>query len=224
VAQNEGKQQLMAAAESKRRAADVAYDQIESMIATLQLQPGSAVVEADLVEMTGLGRTPLREALLRMVAAGLIRQEPRRGLRVSMIQLADHMDLIQTRRALEQLIAASAARRATPAQRSQIVDCAAQMIQAAEGGNLDNYMHADQMLDHVCHQACRNASAVNAVAPLIIQCRRFWYAYQHEGDIAEGARRHMLMAEGIATGNESAAIKDSLMDYLEMFTRKVIDA
>jgi len=216
----------MAAAESKRRAADVAYDQIESMIATLQLQPGSAVVEADLVEMTGLGRTPLREALLRMVAAGLIRQEPRRGLRVSMIQLADHMDLIQTRRALEQLIAASAARRATAAQRSQIVDCAAQMIRAAEGGNLDDYMHADQMLDHVCHQACRNASAVNAVAPLIIQCRRFWYAYQHEGDIAEGARRHMLMAEGIATGNESAAIQgaDSLMDYLEMFTRKVIDA
>ncbi|MRT32350.1 GntR family transcriptional regulator, partial [Xylella fastidiosa subsp. multiplex] len=34
----------MAGAEPKRRAADVAYDQIESMIATLQLQPGSAVV------------------------------------------------------------------------------------------------------------------------------------------------------------------------------------
>lgn len=45
----------MAGAEPKRRAADVAYDQIESMIATLQLQPGSAVVEADLVEKTGLG-------------------------------------------------------------------------------------------------------------------------------------------------------------------------
>ncbi|MBR8651994.1 GntR family transcriptional regulator [Achromobacter sp. Marseille-Q0513] len=217
----------MAVAEPKRRAADIAYDRIESMIATLQLQPGSAVVEADLVEMTGLGRTPLREALLRMVAAGLIRQEPRRGLRVSMIQLADHMDLIQTRRALEQLIAAHAARRATPAQRSQIVDCAAQMIRAAEqGGNLDDYMRADQLLDHVCHAACRNASAVNAVSPLIIQCRRFWYAYQHEGDIAEGARRHMLMAEGIATGDESAAIRgaDALMDYLETFTRKVIGA
>lgn len=216
----------MAGAEPKRRAADVAYDQIESMIATLQLQPGSAVVEADLIEKTGLGRTPLREALLRMVAAGLIRQEPRRGLRVSMIQLADHMDLIQTRRALEQLIAASAARRATPAQRAHIVECATQMVRAAEGGNLDDYMQADQLLDHVCHSACRNVSAVNAVEPLIIQCRRFWYAYQHEGDIAEGARRHMAMAAGIATGDEAAAIQgaDSLMDYLEMFTRKVIDA
>ena len=51
-------------------------------------------------------------------------------------------------------------------------------------------------------------------------------AYQHEGDIAEGARRHMAMAAGIATGDEAAAIQgaDSLMDYLEMFTRKVIDA
>ena len=143
-----------------------------------------------------------------------------------MIQLADHMDLIQTRRALEQLIAASAARRATPAQRAQIVECAAQMVSAAEGGNLDDYMQADQLLDHVCHSACRNVSAVNAVEPLIIQCRRFWYAYQHEGDIAEGARRHMAMAAGIATGDEAAAIQgaDSLMDYLEMFTRKVIDA
>jgi DNA-binding GntR family transcriptional regulator len=216
----------MTASQPKRRAADVAYDIIESMIATLQLQPGSPVVEADLVQKTGLGRTPLREALLRMVAAGLILQEPRRGLRVSMVELADHLDLIQTRRALEQLISASAARRAAPAQRQQIVSCAANMLRAAEGGDLDEYMQADQMLDHVCHDACRNTSAVMAVTPLIVQCRRFWYAYQHEGDIAEGARHHMAMAEGIATGDERAAMQgaNSLMNYLEGFTRKVIDA
>lgn len=216
----------MTAALPKRRAADIAYDAIESMLATLELQPGSAVVEADLVQRTGLGRTPLREALLRMVAAGLIRQEPRRGLRVSDVQLADHLDLIQTRRALEQLIAAAAARRATPPQREQILACATSMIHAAEGGNLDDYMQADQRLDHACHDACRNASAVNAVEPLIIQCRRFWYAYQHEGDIVEGARRHMAMAAGIAAGDTEAAMAgaDLLMDYLEAFTRKVIDA
>ena len=43
----------------KRRAADVAYDAIEAMISTLQLQPGSPVVEAEIVESTGLGRTPV---------------------------------------------------------------------------------------------------------------------------------------------------------------------
>mgnify|MGYP003535438956 FL=1 len=66
----------------KRRAADVAYDASETMISTLQLEPGSPVVEADLADRTGLGRTPVREALLRMVSIGLIVQQPRRGLLV----------------------------------------------------------------------------------------------------------------------------------------------
>lgn len=40
------------------RAAETAYQAIEQLIATLKLEPGQAIVESDLVEMTGLGRTP----------------------------------------------------------------------------------------------------------------------------------------------------------------------
>ena len=89
----------------KRRAADVAYDAIETMISTLQLRPGTPVVEAEIAESTGLGRTPVREALLRMVSIGPIVQQPRRGLLVSNIDLADHLDDIQNRRVLESMIA-----------------------------------------------------------------------------------------------------------------------
>lgn len=208
-----------------KRAADVAYDVIERMISTLQLEPGSAVVEADIVERAGLGRTPVREALLRMVSIGLIDQEPRRGLRVSGMDLADQLDVVQTRRVLEQLIAACSARRANQPQRQQIVACAQRMVEEAEGGNLDGYMRADRELDLVNHRASQNASAVKAVSPLIVQCRRFWYAYQHEGDIVEGARAHLALAEGIATGDEAMAVAgaDRLMNYLEQFARRVIE-
>ena len=209
----------------KRRAADVAYDAIEAMISTLQLLPGSPVVEADIAESTGLGRTPVREALLRMVSIGLIVQLPRRGLQVSNIDLADHLDVIQTRRTLERLLASCAARRATAPQRAAILRCAQAMVLAAERGDLDDYMLADHQLDIVVHQASQNHSAVKCVAPLIVQCRRFWYAYQHEGDVAEGARAHMHLAQGIATGNEEHAVAgaDQLMDYLEHFARRIID-
>lgn len=208
-----------------KRAADVAYDVIERMISTLQLEPGSPVVEADIVERAGLGRTPVREALLRMVSIGLIDQEPRRGLRVSGMDLADQLDVVQTRRVLEQLIAACSARRANQTQRQQIVACALRMVEEAEGGNLDGYMRADRELDLVNHRASQNASAVKAVSPLIVQCRRFWYAYQHEGDIVEGARAHLALAEGIATGDEAPAVAgaDRLMNYLEQFARRVIE-
>ena len=209
----------------KRRAADLAYDAIETLISTLQLEPGSPVVEAELAERTGLGRTPVREALMRMVSIGLIDQQPRRGLSVSTIDLADHLDVIQTRRALEGLIAACAARRATTLERKAILRCAEKMVRAAARGSLEDYMSADQELDQINHQACRNMSAVNAVLPLAIKCRRFWYAYQHEGEIVEGADAHLALAQGISTGDEAAAVAGAhrLMDYLERFARRVID-
>jgi len=209
----------------KRRAADVAYGVIETLISTMQLQPGSPVAEADIVSRTGIGRTPIREALLRMTSIGLIVQQPRRGLLVSNIDLADHLDVILTRRTLESLIAACSARRATADERQKIVRCAENMMKAAKKGKLDEYMAADQELDQINHQSCRNFSAVKSVVPLIVQCRRFWYAYQHEGDITEGARAHMALAKGIASGEEKAAAAgaNQLMDYLERFARRVID-
>lgn len=209
----------------RRRTADVAYDAIETLIATLQLEPGSPVVEAEIAERTGLGRTPVREALLRMVSIGLVVQQPRRGLLVSHIDLADHLDVIQTRRVLERLIASCAARRATAPQREAILQCAQRMVEAASRSHLDDYMLADHALDLVVHQACQNHSAVQSVVPLIVLCRRFWYAYQHEGEVAEGARAHLQLAQGIATGDEAQAMAgaEQLMDYLERFARRVID-
>jgi DNA-binding GntR family transcriptional regulator len=210
----------------KRRVADVAYDRIEAMISKLVIAPGSLIVEAELAEMTQLGRTPVREALMRMVSSGLIEQQPRRGLRVSNIDVVDHLDLIETRRGLETLIATCSARRATTVQRKALVACAKKMIIASERGHLDDYMTADQELDNVNHEACCNFSAVKAVVPLVVQCRRFWYRYQADGEITEGARFHLLLAEAIASGNEveAAAGADQLMDYLERFTRRVINA
>jgi len=209
----------------KRRAADQAYDAIEVLLSTLQLEPGSPVVETDLVERTGLGRTPVREALMRMVSGGLIVQQPRRGLLVSQIDLAEYLDVIQTRRVLEALIASCSARRASADQRKQILRCAALMVKAAARGNLEEYMRADHELDRVNHLASENRSAVNCVVPLVVQCRRFWYAYQHEGEMGEGARAHMQLAEGILSADESAAVRgaNALLDYLERFARRVIE-
>lgn len=211
---------------TKTRATEAAYDAIEQLIATLQLEPNQPIVESDLIHLTGLGRTPIREALMRLVASGLIEQQPRRGLRVSEIRIAEHLILIDTRRVLERLIATSSARRATPDQRAKLLQYAQDMLAAAKRRDLAAYMQADQALDRINHEACRNPYAVQAIVPMIIQCRRFWYAYQHEGDLERGARCHLMEAEGIHANNPEQAVAgaDALMDYLTEFTRKVIEA
>ena len=58
---------------------DQAYEQIEEAIVTLRLAPGSSVSELQLSEMTGIGRTPIREAIQRLAREHLIMVLPQRG-------------------------------------------------------------------------------------------------------------------------------------------------
>ena len=69
------------------------------------------------------------------------------------------------------------------------------------------------------------AATVKAITPLIVQCRRFWYAYHHTGEMLKGAQAHMHMAQGIASSDAKTAIEgtNQLMDYLEQFARKVVE-
>ena len=62
---------------------DRAYADLEEMIVTLKLAPGSAVSEQELANYLGIGRTPIREALQRLARERLVSILPRRGIIVS---------------------------------------------------------------------------------------------------------------------------------------------
>ena len=66
----------------KESLTEQAYAQIEEAIITLQIPPGSTVSELALSEMTGIGRTPIREAIQRLAREHLIVILPQRGLLV----------------------------------------------------------------------------------------------------------------------------------------------
>ncbi|WP_423382943.1 hypothetical protein [Burkholderia sp. LMG 32019] len=66
------------------------------------------------------GRTPIREAAQRLAAAHLLQIVPRHGIVISVPNIQDQILTLETRRALERLIAQRAARRASPEERAQI--------------------------------------------------------------------------------------------------------
>ncbi|MDO5623020.1 MAG: GntR family transcriptional regulator [Paracoccus sp. (in: a-proteobacteria)] len=56
----------------RRTLTDDVYDALRRQIVTLDLLPGAALVDKDLSEQFGVSRTPLREAILRLVQDGLV--------------------------------------------------------------------------------------------------------------------------------------------------------
>lgn len=97
------------------RASDIAYTELQEEILEGQLSPGTVLGEVEQSERLGVSRTPIREALSRLVAAGLAVQQPGRGTVVSSITLEDVGRLFEVREPLEIQAAGLAARRGDPA-------------------------------------------------------------------------------------------------------------
>jgi len=209
----------------KTKLSDQAYKRLEELIVTLQLQPGSVVTEADLIRMIEIGRTPTREALQRLASQGLVTPLPRRGILINQLNLTQYFAVLHTRRVLDRLITTSAARKATRQQRQALQQCSAAMRKAATRNDMSEFMRADHDLDRILEEAAQNPFAAHASAPLHVHCRRLWYTYRHDRDVARTAKLHTNLITAVARGNESAAANasDDIIDYLEEFTRKTIE-
>lgn len=95
----------------RRTLAEDAYDVIKDRIIRLDLPPGHAFSESELAASLGHSKTPVREALARLLREGLVEVMPRSGYRVAPITVADAQDLLRLRTLLETEAAGLAAAR-----------------------------------------------------------------------------------------------------------------
>ncbi|KPF71710.1 hypothetical protein IP69_05425 [Bosea sp. AAP35] len=195
---------------------EIAYRRLEEAIVTLSLRPGAVLTEAQMIDMVGVGRTPVREALIRLAQQGLVEVLPRKGVAVAGINAIDIMAALDAREVLERLIAGDAARRASPGERIAIVETARAMRAAAQGGDANAYMRLDKELDAVVAAAARSPYATRAVEPLQALIRRAWYHFERQDDLLPAASHHVAFAQAVATTDPAAAMaaSDALMAHL----------
>ncbi|PZF84701.1 hypothetical protein C1I92_07490 [Jiangella anatolica] len=92
-----------------RSNADDAYQAIRRSIVTVEMPPGTAFTENELVKRVGLGKTPIREALLRLKLENLVAVQARSGYRVAPVTLKDVRDTCRLLGYLEAQVAEQAA-------------------------------------------------------------------------------------------------------------------
>lgn len=93
-------------------AAESVYRALRDEIVWLRRKPGEPIVEMDIAAAQNVSRTPVREALLRLTAEGLVDTVAKSGTFVARIPLAALPEAIVVRKALEQVTARAAATRA----------------------------------------------------------------------------------------------------------------
>jgi len=196
------------------------------MIVTLKLAPGASVSEQELAASLGFGRTPIREALQRLARESLVSILPRRGILVSAVNVKHQLRLLEVRRELERLIARSAARRATDAERERLRTLATQFERSAKANDDVTFMRTDREFNTLCSAASHNEFAAGAMSLMHSLSRRFWYIhYKQAADMPLTAKLHADIARAIAAGDEDKAARasDKLLDVIEKFTRDTTD-
>ncbi|HEX9172910.1 MAG TPA: GntR family transcriptional regulator [Telluria sp.] len=212
--------------EPQQSLSEKAYADLEELIVTMQLPPGSAVSEVGLSTRLGIGRTPIREALHKLARERLVTILPQRGIIVSEINVGSQLKVLELRRELERLIARSAARRASAAELVRFREIAEQFEQAAAGNDETTFMRLDREFNLLCAAAAKNEFIASSMGLIHSLSRRFWYIhYKEVADMPLAARLHADVARAIAARDEAAAAaaSDALLDYLEGFTRATLD-
>jgi DNA-binding GntR family transcriptional regulator len=103
----------MAGAEGTDGIAALVFRQIRADILSLTLAPGEIVAERGLETRYGASRTPVREALGRLIADGLVERYGR-GYRVTPLDAAQLRELFEFREDIEAVVVRKACRTATP--------------------------------------------------------------------------------------------------------------
>jgi DNA-binding GntR family transcriptional regulator len=94
---------------------DLAYERIRELVLSGEIAPGARLAQVELAERLGISRTPVREALRRLSAEGLVDFSPNRGFRAADLGLDAVLRRLEVRLLLEPGIARLAAERRTDA-------------------------------------------------------------------------------------------------------------
>jgi DNA-binding GntR family transcriptional regulator len=202
---------LVEIAESHSR---LAYLRLESLIVTLELQPGAMVTEKQLIALAGFGRTPVREAIQKLEWQGLIAVRPRAGLQITALDPAHPAMIYDTRRQLEPLAARLMADHIDAEARDALIACAKAMTECSVTGDKAGFLVADKLFDEILERTCPNPFITQALAALQTHARRYWFHASDNNALERSVDLHVKVVRALLQG-DPAASESAMRDLVD---------
>jgi DNA-binding GntR family transcriptional regulator len=169
------------------------------------LEAGAHLGEVEIAERLGLSRTPVREALTRLAAEGLVELEAHRGARVTRFSAEDLDGIFAVRLALEPQATARAAEHVTPADLEALDDLARRMQELGAPGpdqdldalvDLNRDFHA--RLLELAHAPALAAALANVVHTPVVT--RTFHTYDADS-LARSLAHHAEIVAALRVGD-----------------------
>jgi DNA-binding GntR family transcriptional regulator len=182
------------------------YARLRDAIVTGRLQPNERLVEADLSEALGLGRTAIRTALVRLEQERLVERQPNRGAKVRLVSEQEAVEILETRAVLESLSAANAAEQATETDVQALRAVLEVMRDRLDGGDLIGASEQNAVFHRRIVAIARHETSRRLIESLHSQMVRFQYrTILVPGRAEHSFAEHTAIADAIGAHDAPAA-------------------
>jgi DNA-binding GntR family transcriptional regulator len=167
------------------------------------MPPGYRLVEAELVELTGVSRSAVRLAIDVLAAEGLVERIQNKGARVRIVSTAEAIAITECRMPLEGLLARKAAERITATEADQLQAHLDAMAAAVDTGDVLKYSDLIQQLHGMVRDAARHPVAAELVGRLQAQLVR------HQFQLSLRPGRPRVSLAGLAAVVDAVISRDA---------------
>ncbi|MCU0486116.1 MAG: GntR family transcriptional regulator [Anaerolineales bacterium] len=152
--------------EAPQQVRDWVEDKLREAILDGQLKPGEWLRQLRVANQLGVSELPVREALKKLAAEGLVEYFPYRGMRVRVFSADDIGDIYKIRTFLEGMAAYAAAENITPEELDELRALATQIEERLAPEYLEEHRKLNRRFHEVIFTASRRAYLVHALNQL----------------------------------------------------------
>lgn len=202
---------------------DRAYGAIKLRIITCGYRPGEVLSEAAISQEMRIGRTPVHQAIHRLVMDGLVSVMPRKGIVVRPVSMDEAVDIITVRLLTECYCARLAADRAGEADLEGLERILVSHAQAVQKRDLERMMLLDREFHDLLAQAAGNTILADVLRNLHERSLRFWFiSLQNPEQHRRVLEQHRAIFAALRRRQPDAAetaMRRHILDFQDNVTR-----
>ena len=169
---------------------DVVFNTLRQAILKGELEPGERLMEIQRAERLGVSRTPISEAIRKLELEGLVLMIPRKGAEVAKISARSLRDVLEVRRALEELAIELACQRMSEEEVGNLQKAQEDFKNAIAEGDAMKIAETDEHYHDVIYEGTQNAKLIQMLNNLREQMYRYRLEYIKDED-----KRKILVLE-----------------------------
>jgi DNA-binding GntR family transcriptional regulator len=186
----------------------IVYEELRRWILVGRLAPGDPIDQERIATALSVSRMPLRQALLRLEADGLIATWPHRTATVAPLSMAEFLELYDLRLALEPMLAEAGAPRLEKDDLAEMARLLGRMESADASGELDEFVELDRRFHHRLYAASGFRWGLEIVVRLRDASDRYVYQFAaHDHGATRSCREHRAILDACLTGPPATVAK-----------------